>query len=153
MYAKHSKANIKKHEIHPAIGAPLWWTGSFLRRHWKAKAWIASVIVAFYLPYMLHEHATYLDDHRCDRISYASQVAYQYGCYGRDCTPDKEAYDQTVQLLFGSVSAGCYAPAPLRPDEVFDLVIDSFVQAFDDASDVEVIIPPEGEQILASVEE
>lgn len=140
----------KRHEIHPAIGAPLWWAASFIRRHWRAKVWIASLVLAFYTPYLLHEHSTKLDDARCDRIAYAAHVAYQYGCHGRDCSPDKEAYEQTVQMLIGSVSAGCHAPAPIRPDEAVLLVYKAVTKANDE---LERVVPPESEQILAAVQE
>ena len=117
------QAKPKKHEIPAWIGAPLWAAGSFAKRHWKTKAWVALVIVAAYSPYMMHRHAHYLDDRRCDKINYAAQVAYQYGCAGRDCSEDLLAYEQTVLMTYGALQEGCYAPAPIRPDEAISIFV------------------------------
>ena len=117
------QAKPKTHEIPAWIGAPLWAAGNFAKRHWKTKAWVALVIVAAYSPYAMHRHAHYLDDRRCDKINYAAQVAYQYGCAGRDCSEDLLAYEQTVLMTYGALQEGCYAPAPIRPDEAISIFV------------------------------
>ena len=101
----------------------MWAAGNFAKRHWKTKAWVALVIVAAYSPYAMHRHAHYLDDRRCDKINYAAQVAYQYGCAGRDCSEDLLAYEQTVLMTYGALQEGCYAPAPIRPDEAISIFV------------------------------
>lgn len=131
----------RKHELPHFIGAPLWAAGTFVRRHWKIKAWALSVILAGYLPYVMHSHASYKDDRRCDRINYAAQVAYQYGCTGRACSDDLLAYEQTVLMTYGALQEGCHAPPPIRPDQAVSMFINVAGDALQGLQDTEAIMP------------
>lgn len=126
----------KRHEIPAWVGAPLWALGGFAKRHWKTKAWLALLVIAAYSPYMMHRHAHYLDDRRCDKINYAAQVAYQYGCAGRDCSEDLLAYEQTVLMTYGALQEGCYAPAPIRPDEAISIFVNAGRKTLNDVQKV-----------------
>lgn len=107
-----------KHTIPAWIGAPLWAIGSFVSNHWRKLGYVALVVAAFYLPYLLHVHAHTLKDEQCDQLQYATYVSYTYGCSGVECSPDKEAYSQAMDVQLGLLAAGCYADPPPRPDEV-----------------------------------
>ncbi len=107
-----------KHEIPAWIGAPLWAIGKFLRKSWKKLGYVALVIAAFYLPYVLHIHAHTLKDAQCDQLTYATYVSYNYGCSGVECSADKAAYSAAMDVQLGLMAAGCYAEPPPRPDEV-----------------------------------
>lgn len=113
----------KRHEIPAWVGAPLWAAGNFVKKHWKLKAWALSLVAVGYAPYALHTHASYKDNLRCDRINYAAQVAYQYGCTGRECSEDLVAYEQTVLMTYGALREGCHTPPPIRPDQAVSLFV------------------------------
>jgi len=142
------------HKIHlPAwIGAPLWWCAGFARRNWKPAAWLASVLVAFYTPYVLHVHSHYLDDRRCDRINYAAQVAYQYGCAGRECSPDVVQYERQIMEMYGAMMQGCHVPAPMRPDEALSMLLsvgDNVLKGLSETKSIAVEPEKDGVTIVA----
>ena len=107
----------KAHEIPEWLGAPLWAFGRSVKQNWKSIAWAASLIIALYLPNVLHTHAHARDNARCDRINYAALVAYQYGCTGRDCSAEKAEYEQIVQLAIGTMLEDCHPNEPWTPSQ------------------------------------
>jgi len=131
----------KRHEIPAWVGAPLWAVGGFAKRHWKTKAWIAAVLVAGYTPYVMHRHAHYIEDYRCDKITVAAQVAYQHGCFGRECSEDLLAYEQTVLMTYGALQEGCYAPAPIRPDEAVSMFVNAAGDALQGLQETDAVLP------------
>lgn len=143
----------KRHEIPAWVGAPLWAAGNFAKRHWRAFAWFALVIAVGYMPYFVHRHAHYIEDRRCDKINYAAQVAYQYGCAGRDCSPDLVHYEQQVLMTYGALKEGCYAAPPVRPDEAISMFVNAGANLLKDIQDAGKAMPEEAETQVTIVAE
>lgn len=143
----------KRHEIPAWVGAPLWAAGNFVKRHWRAFAWSGLVLAVGYMPYFVHRHAHYIEDRRCDKINYAAQVAYQYGCAGRDCSPEMVHYEQQVLMTYGALKEGCYAAPPVRPDEAVSMFVNAGASVLKDIQNTQKALPEEAETQVTIVAE
>lgn len=139
--AVRAAPSAKRHEIPAWVGAPLWWAGGFVKRHWRALAWSGLVLAVGYLPYTVHRHAHYIEDRRCDKINYAAQVAYQYGCAGRECSQELMHYEQQVLMTYGALKEGCHAPAPIRPDEAVSMFVNAGSDLLQNVRNTEQALP------------